>query len=217
MSVSDTGIGIAERDLVRLFQPFERLSAEQSTIEGTGLGLALTKRLMTEMGGEVGVRSSIGVGSTFWLELPIVAAALRGGHEMPHIAPDRPPTSHRHKTVLYVEDNLSNVRLLEQVVACRPEVKLLVAMQGQIGLDMARMHLPDLILLDLHLPDLSGEDVLRRLRADIRTATTKIVVLSADATNDQPQRLLSLGASDYLTKPFDIPRILDLIDRLEPE
>jgi DNA-binding response OmpR family regulator len=78
------------------------------------------------------------------------------------------------------------------------------------------MHLPDLILLDLHLPDISGEDVLRRLRSDTRTATTMIVVLSADATNDQPKRLLALGASDYLTKPFDIPSILDLIDRLEP-
>lgn len=215
MSVTDTGIGIADHDLNRLFQPFERLSAEQSTIEGTGLGLALTKRLMTEMGGEVGVRSSIGEGSSFWLKLPIIAAAVRG-REMPQMVADRPPTPLRRKTVLYVEDNVSNVRLLEQIVARRPEVELLVAMQGQIGLDMARMHQPDLILLDLHLPDISGEDVLRRLRSDTRTATTMIVVLSADATNDQPKRLLALGASDYLTKPFDIPSILDLIDRLEP-
>ena len=215
MSVSDTGIGIAERDLDRLFQPFERLSAEQSNIEGTGLGLALTKRLMTEMGGEVGVRSSIGEGSSFWLELPIVAAAFRRRPgDATHGCRQAADLAWR-KTVLYVEDNLSNVRLLEQILARRPEVKLLVAMQGQIGLDMARMHLPDLILLDLHLPDLSGEDVLRRLRADTRTATTKVVVLSADATNDQPKRLISLGASDYLTKPFDIPGILDLIDRLD--
>jgi CheY-like chemotaxis protein len=113
---------------------------------------------------------------------------------------------------LYVEDNLSNVRLVERVVARRPEVTLLVAMQGRIALDLAREHAPSLILLDLHLPDMSGEDVLRGLRADPRTAATPVVVLSADATPGQTQRLRASGAIDYLTKPFDIPRLLAVID-----
>ena len=220
LSVSDTGIGIDERDLDRLFRPFERLSAVRSDIEGTGLGLAITKRLMTEMGGEVGVRSSIGEGSSFWVELPTAVAAFGGGVTEPPVPADVGPIPRGRPsgrtTVLYVEDNLSNVRLLELVVARRPEVRLLVAMQGSVGLDLAQLHLPDLILLDLHLPDISGEDVLRRLRGDARTATIPIVVLSADSAADQPKRLIALGASGYLTKPFDIPRILDLIDRLAP-
>lgn len=122
------------------------------------------------------------------------------------------PVSARAWTVLYVEDNLSNVRLVELVVARRPEVTLLVAMQGRIALDLAREHVPNLILLDLHLRDVSGEEVLRRLRADPRTSATPVVVLSADATSGQRQRLRANGATDYLTKPFDIPRLLAVID-----
>ena len=121
-----------------------------------------------------------------------------------------PPGTSR---ILYIEDNISNQQLLEQIVATRPNVTLLPATLGRVGLDVAHEHSPALILLDLHLPDMSGEEVLRRLRSDPLTATTPIVVLSADATPGKLNRLLEAGATEYMTKPFDIPRLLSLIDR----
>ena len=214
LSVSDTGIGIADLDLDRLFRPFERLSAADSDVEGTGLGLALSKRLVTEMGGQVGVSSCVGEGSSFWVELAVTEAPTEpAAKELPPVNNSVAPTARR--TVLYVEDNLSNVRLIEHILGRRSHVDLLVAMQGRIGLEMAQAHRPDLILLDLHLPDMSGEDVLRELRADPRSAATPIVILSADATSDQPARLIARGATGYLTKPFNIPRVLEVIDHLD--
>ena len=210
--VADTGIGIAEHDLPRLFVPFERLGAEQSDVEGTGLGLTLTKQLVEAMGGEIGATSQTGVGSSFWVELPLADAPRERPKDTapPTVAPA--PLSAPARTVLYVEDNLSNVKLVERILARRPEVTLIVAMQGRIALELAREHQPSLVLLDLHLPDVSGEEVLRRLRADLRTSATPVVVLSADATPGQLQRLRANGATDYLTKPFDIPRLLAVID-----
>jgi signal transduction histidine kinase/CheY-like chemotaxis protein len=210
--VADTGIGIAEQDLARLFLPFERLGAEQSDVEGTGLGLTLTKQLVEAMGGEIGATSQTGVGSSFWVELPLADAPPERPEETvpPAVAPA--PISARARTVLYVEDNLSNVELVERIVARRPEVTLVVAMQGRFALELAREHQPSLILLDLHLPDVSGEQVLRQLRADPGTSATPVVMLSADATSGQIQRLRANGATDYLTKPFDVARLLAVID-----
>lgn len=210
--VIDTGIGLAERDLARLFQPFERLGAENSDVEGTGLGLALTKQLVEVMGGVIGVTSRLGVGSSFSVELPLVEAPVALAADAVTERPAAAPGGRISRTVLYVEDNLSNVKLVERVISRRPEVTLMVAMLGGLALELAREHRPSLVLLDLHLPDMSGEEVLRRLLADPRTATTPVVVLSADATAGQVQRLRAEGAADYLTKPFDIPRLLELID-----
>ena len=210
--VSDTGMGMSEADLERLFEPFERLSAEGSPIEGTGLGLALTKRLMTAMGGQVGVQSRIGVGSTFWIELQQAQGPV---DELTTTSiPSVPADPGLPITLLYVEDNLSNVRLVEQVIRRRPSVTLIVAMQGRIGLQMAVEHRPDMILLDLHLPDISGEEVLSELRADGRTAATPVVILSADATIGRSSRFAGRGATAFLTKPFDIAQMLALIDHL---
>ena len=215
VAVTDTGIGIEEADLGRLFQPFERLSAGQSLVEGTGLGLALTRHLVHAMGGDVGVTSRVGEGSTFWVELPLAESPAAHLLASPRPAPDADITAGIvPRTLLYVEDNLSNVRLLERVVSRLPGVTLIVAMQGRLALDLAFEHRPDLILLDLHLPDLSGEAVLRGLRDDPRTERTPVVILSADATIGGPARLLALGATDYLTKPFDIQKLIDTIDRL---
>ena len=216
LTVADTGIGIAGGDLHRLFQPFERLSAEHSAVEGTGLGLALTKHLVGAMGGRVGVASTEGVGSSFWIELPLADAPLvtRPERSDPVVVPPS-SGSGQAKTILYVEDNLSNVRLVERVVERRPGVALMVAMQGRLALELAAAHRPDLILLDLHLPDMSGEAVLLALRSDPRTALTPIFVLSADATTGRSARLVSLGATEYFTKPFDIPRLLSAIDALD--
>jgi len=210
VTVTDTGAGIDNADLERLFTPFERLGAEQSTVEGTGLGLALSKRLVEAMGGGIGVHSQPGHGSTFWIELDITSSPVAAE---PVAEPTPTPVPDGElRTVLYIEDNLSNVQLVERIIERRPQVQLLVAMQGQLGLELARQHQPDLVLVDLNLPDIDGETVLRRLRAEPRTRDTSVVVLSADATPGQISRLLAAGADDYLTKPFDVARFLRIVE-----
>lgn len=212
ISVSDTGPGIPEEERDRLFVPFERLGAERSTEEGTGLGLALSKRLIEAMGGTMGVESEDGRGSTFWADLPrtespveLVEVEEEGLGEP---AGDGLPA----RTVLYIEDNLSNLKLIERVLAKRPGINLLTAMQGRLGLDLARQHRPDLILLDLQLPDVQGKEVLRALKGDERTRDIAVIVVSADATKGQLRRLLEGGARAYLTKPVDVGNLLRLLD-----
>jgi PAS domain S-box-containing protein len=212
INVEDSGAGIPQTRLEQLFQPFERLGAEQSGVEGTGLGLALSKRLVEAMGGSIGAQSEVGVGSTFSVELEVAAspvseqtlaaARMAGQNERANLG---------SATLLYVEDNLSNLKLIEHIFAGRPEVKLLPAMQGELGLQLARLHRPDLILLDLHLPDMSGERVLARLQDDPSTQDIPVIVLSADATPGQVQHLLDSGAIDYLTKPVDVRRLLQAV------
>jgi signal transduction histidine kinase/ActR/RegA family two-component response regulator/HPt (histidine-containing phosphotransfer) domain-containing protein len=211
VEVADTGIGIAGQDIPKLFSPFERLGAEQSTVEGTGLGLALTKHLVDAMGATIGVESTVGEGTSFWVDLAVCEAPADQLFDAIETEPTA-PSIRTARTVLYVEDNLSNVKLVEEILLQRPEVMLLIAMQGALALDIAREQRPDVVLLDLHLPDMTGEDVLRELRADPRTADISIVVLSADATPGQVRRLLASGATQYLTKPFDIPTLLHAID-----
>ena len=211
--VSDTGPGIPAEKLARLFTPFERLGAEQSAIEGTGLGLALSQRLMDAMGGSIGVESAVGKGSTFWIELPLAKSPLerfpRDGADNGARQPSSEPAS---RSILYIEDNLSNLALIEQMLAERPGTALLTSMQGKVGLDLARQHTPDLILLDLHLPDLPGWDVLSQLKADSTTRHIPVVVISADATKRQMNRLMSAGAAHYLTKPLDVNKFFQVLD-----
>ena len=211
--VSDTGPGIPAEKLARLFTPFERLGAEQSAIEGTGLGLALSQRLMDAMGGSIGVESAVGKGSTFWIELPLAKSPLerfpRDGAANGARQPSSEPAS---RSILYIEDNLSNLALIEQMLAERPGTALLTSMQGKVGLDLARQHTPDLILLDLHLPDLPGWDVLSQLKADSTTRHIPVVVISADATKRQMNRLMSAGAAHYLTKPLDVNKFFQVLD-----
>jgi CheY-like chemotaxis protein/anti-sigma regulatory factor (Ser/Thr protein kinase) len=211
ISVTDSGPGIAPDKLALVFTPFERLDAEKSAVEGTGLGLALARGLVDAMGGELGVDSVVGQGTTFWVELDMVAtplAVLDSSH------PDEPfdATRPQARTVLYIEDNLSNVRLVERILARRAHIRTIVAMQGELGVELAREHEPDLVLLDLNLPDIDGEEVLARLRSEPTNRDVPVVIVSADATTRQIERLLSSGATAYLTKPLDVDQFLRIID-----
>ena len=209
--ISDTGRGIPPDKLGRLFTPFDRLGAEATTVEGTGIGLALSKVLMQLMGGTIGVESTVGEGSTFWVELAETVRPSETRREEMSVGSPESGVDGRAKTVLYIEDNLSNVQLIESIFATRPGVKVLPAMQGQLGLELAHEHHPDLILLDMRLPDILGEEVLRRLQDDRATRTIPVVVITADATPGQSDRLLASGAKGYLTKPLDVKRFLEIV------
>jgi CheY-like chemotaxis protein len=215
LDIRDTGLGIPTDKLDRLFSPFERLGAEMTEVEGTGLGLALSKGLVEAMGGAITVASTPSMGSTFSVELKLSESPLSrhdraaGGENIALEAPDQAV-----RTVLYIEDNLPNLELIEQIFARSNHVELVPAMQGRLGLELAAQHQPNLILLDLHLPDMAGIDVLRHLQADPRTRDIPVVVISADATPGQIDRLLSAGARTYLTKPLDIQRFLGIVTEL---
>jgi PAS domain S-box-containing protein len=212
IGVRDTGPGIPADRLGELFVAFSRLGAERSGIEGTGLGLALSRKLVELMGGQLRVESTVGEGSTFWVELPVTDSP-RQRLEPGRTDPPRPERAARPaRTILYVEDNLANLDLVETILFDRPEIELIPALQGRLGLQLAREHKPDLILLDLHLPDISGEMVLHELGADDRTRGIPVLVISADATTRRVERLRSAGARDYLTKPFDVDQFLAAVD-----
>ncbi len=212
--VTDTGAGIPQEKQGRLFIPFERLGTVKGGVEGTGLGLALSKGLTEAMGGSIGVVSQVGEGSTFWIDLPVADAPPERveGMEDEGLVSTVSTLSERTSTVLYIEDNLSNLELIERILARRPSVKLVSAMQGRLGLTLAREHQPDLILLDQHLPDIPGDEVLRRLQMDLRTRLIPVVAISADQTPGHSDRLLAAGAHACLTKPVDVRELIRLVD-----
>lgn len=214
LEVRDTGVGMDSAQLAALFSPFERGKAERSGIEGTGLGLALSKRLVEAMGGLLGVASELGHGSTFWFELPLSAAP----GEPPETADDATgpysSISPRRRKILYVEDNPANLRLVKRIFESRSDCSLVSAVSGAEGLAMAAQERPDLILLDVQLPDLNGDEVLWRLQQDPELRRIPVVAVSGDATLRQSRRLLDLGARRYLTKPLDIPELLQLADEI---
>jgi PAS domain S-box-containing protein len=218
ISVADTGIGIRPADLPKLFHPFERLGAVAAGIEGTGLGLTLSKTLMEEMDGSIDVGSEPGRGSTFTVELPIAAgspspaAPLRRPSAPVADAGDHGPRA----TVLCIEDNPTNLRLIEGIIARRPGIALSTATDGTTGIEAARALSPDLILLDMNLPDLNGDRVMEILRGAEATRHIPVIVVSADATPAQTERMLELGARDYVTKPFTVGRLLGAVDSAVP-
>jgi PAS domain S-box-containing protein len=211
LAVADTGRGFTEAQLGRLFEPFNRLGAERGPVEGTGIGLVITRRLIELMGGSLHVETNAGVGSVFTVRLP---QAAPDAAPVPAPAPPaRAPESDRTHTVLYIEDNPSNVELLADVLALRPQVKLLAAGSGSAGLALARERRPDLIVVDVALPDIDGFEVCRRLRADAQLARTPIIALSANAMASDIDRGRQAGFDAYLTKPLDVPTFLAEIDR----
>lgn len=216
IDVADTGLGIPAGRMAEVFVPFERLGREGGPVEGTGLGLALSRRLAEAMGGTLTATSTQGEGSTFSLSLPLATLQPSlpvGGAGEDGAALDR-RVADRTGTVLYIEDNRSNLTLVRHLLKRRPGVMLLHSVQGSVGIQLARAHHPDLVLLDLDLPDLDGQDVMAALRADPATADIPVVVVSADATPHRIRALRDAGALDYLTKPFDIGRLLDAVDQV---
>ncbi|RON25318.1 ATP-binding protein [Pseudomonas lini] len=220
VSVCDTGKGIAAERLEQLFKPFERLETDPN-VEGTGLGLALSKSLLEMMNGSLTVKSQPGAGSSFTLELPFVRL-------QPAIEPPAARISHPTVTaaltapdyqgkVLCIEDNLSSLALIETLLQRRPHIQLLSSMQGQMGLDLARQHAPQLILLDVALPDLDGFNVLHRLRQSSITRAIPVLMITADASDLTHLALLEAGATAVLTKPINIPSFLAHLDQHLPE
>jgi CheY-like chemotaxis protein len=214
IGVADTGPGIPPEMMDRLFVPFERLGAEHTAVEGTGIGLSISKRLVELMGGEIGAESEVGRGSRLWVTLDPTEAPEEHGAPTAEGPTMAPAPAEGGRTVLYVEDNLPNLRLVERIFARRPSVRLVAAMQGSLALELARQHWPDLILLDVHLPDIDGDEVLRRLRADPATRAIPVVTVSAEATPPKIERFLAAGAEAYLTKPLDVNQFLEVVDKI---
>lgn len=216
IAIKDTGVGIAEKDINKLFIPFERLANTEMQIEGTGLGLSIAKELTALMDGEISVQSKSGEGSTFFITLPHVShdklnlSGLNGSDVV---------SSNNKKakgTVLYIEDNHSNIELVEQVLTThRPDIKLICSKYGKQTIDLAIEHAPDLILLDLDLPDTHGSEVIRELKQHRQTKHIPVVIISADAMPYRIKSLMKSGAERYLTKPLDVLELLQEIDKYQ--
>lgn len=212
--VTDTGPGIPRQKLQLAFRPFERLGAERTAVEGTGLGLTLARGLAEAMGGNLGVESEVDRGSTFWVELAQTSGVATLAEPPTSPFSFTPMHSETPAVVLYVEDNISNVRLMQKLLQSRPSITLVHAPDGETGLAIARRQRPDLVLLDLHLPDMPGQEVLRQLWADPPLRNIPVAVLSADATPGRVRRVLAEGAAAYLTKPLDLRQVLEVIEHL---
>jgi len=212
--VRDTGIGLAPEQLAQLFQPFNRLGKEAGAEEGTGIGLVVTKRLVELMGGKIGATSTVGEGSVFWIEFELAAPPQLLALEPGHVSAARLPAADgaAQRTLLYVEDNPANLELVEQLVARRPDLRLLSAADGALGIEYARACLPEVILMDINLPGLSGIEAMKILRADPTTAHIPIIALSANAVPRDIQKGLEAGFFNYITKPIVVGQFMEAMD-----
>ena len=214
IGVTDTGLGLTPEQMAQLFQPFNRLGQEASIEEGTGIGLVVSKRLIELMGGVIGVESRAGAGSTFWIDLKLTVASHYHG-EQPHLGTVMPApiqaSTHAH-TLLYVEDNPANLMLVEDLIARRPDIRLLTARDGNQGIAVARSAMPDVILMDINLPGISGIKALRLLREDLQTAHIPVVALSANAIPRDIEKGLEAGFFRYLTKPIKVHEFMATLD-----
>ena len=214
ISVKDSGAGLSPEKLAQLFQPFNRLGQEAGGVAGTGIGLVVTKRLAELMGGVLGVESTAGEGSVFWCELISCAAPELVVESGEAATVDRPPVpaGARPRTLLYVEDNPANMKLVEQLIARRPDMRLLTAVNGTLGIEVARTTRPTVILMDINLPGISGVEALKVLRIDPATAHIPVVALSANAMPRDIEMGLDAGFFRYLTKPIKIKEFMDTLN-----
>ena len=210
--VADTGPGIDAAQLEQIFVAFERLAAEQSGIEGTGIGLALARAFAQAMSGQLTVASIVGEGSTFTLTLPRAADMRPAGPDAAPLPAQRAAADGPHTSVLYIEDNPANIEVVTRFVRTRRHIELRAAPSGPEGLALAIRQVPDLILLDLHMPGMSGSDVLRELRANPATAAVPVAILSADASPEVIRQMRARGVVAYLTKPLDLTELGQLLD-----
>ncbi|MFA7415723.1 MAG: ATP-binding protein [Rhizobium sp.] len=214
ISIRDTGLGLAPEQLLQLFQPFNRLGQQVGAEEGTGIGLVVTKRLVELMGGIIGADSTVGVGSVFWIELGLTTAPQFAVQEAGQAARVRPQIEDGEPlhTLLYVEDNPANLELVEQLIARRPDLRLLTAADSSLGIEFARAYQPELILMDINLPGISGIEAMKILRADPTTAHIPIVALSSNAIPRDIEKGLHAGFFRYLTKPIKVEEFMDTLD-----
>ena len=214
ISVSDTGQGLTKAQLGQLFQAFNRLGREADVKEGTGIGLVVTKQLVEMMGGRIHVESTVGVGARFRVDFRLSnVQELDPGLLEQAVAERAPqPEGGPVRTLLYVEDNPDNLDLIEYILRDRPDLRLLTAQEGQLGIELARKHQPALILMDINLPGISGTDTMKLLRADPATGHIPIIALSASAMPQEIENALTAGFSSYITKPFSVPELLDRLD-----
>ncbi len=212
--VEDTGDGLSAADIAQLFQPFNRLGREATAEEGTGIGLVVSKRLVELMGGVIGVESTVGTGSVFWIELNLTTESQPSAVETSDAALARAqsPVHAQLRTLLYVEDNPANLMLVEDLIARRPDIRLLTAKDGNRGIEIARTSLPDVILMDINLPGISGIQALGVLAADPATAHIPVVALSANAVPRDIERGLDAGFFRYLTKPIKVNEFMHTLD-----
>jgi len=214
ISVKDAGAGLPPEKLTQLFQPFNRLGREIGGEEGTGIGLVMSKRVVELMGGVIGVESSVGVGSVFWVELLLTSTPplADGSAESTTQVHTQAPAGGGLRTLLYVEDNPANLTLVEQLIARRPDIRLLSAVDGTLGIELARASRPDMILMDINLPGISGIEALKILREDPATSQIPIVALSANAMPRDIDMGLKAGFFHYLTKPIKINEFMVALD-----
>jgi signal transduction histidine kinase/ActR/RegA family two-component response regulator len=214
LSVQDTGHGLRPEQVDGLFQPFNRLGQESGTEEGTGIGLVVTRRLVELMGGTIGVTSSVGVGTVFWIELaltePVPSALSNSVHAFERKEPAPAPGATH--TLLYVEDNPANLKLVKEIVGFRADLRLLSAPDAHLGIEMAKAHRPELILMDINLPGMNGIDAFNELRRDPRTSHIPVLALTANAMPRDIERGVEAGFYRYLTKPINIDEFNEAID-----
>jgi CheY-like chemotaxis protein len=213
ISITDTGPGIPAESLSRLFVPFERLGQKEGGTEGgTGLGLTLCQRLVKALEGRIGVASTVGVGSTFWVELPALVSINVPAEPEVSIAAPPPIAEDKVRTLLYVEDDLANLSLLERIIETRKNLKCVACVRGGLALDLARKHRPTLILLDLNLPDMTGEALFALLKADPEMQHIPVIIVTGEINSDRSENLLRDGAVDILSKPYRIQDLFAMID-----
>jgi CheY-like chemotaxis protein/two-component sensor histidine kinase len=212
-NVADTGMGLSPEKLAQLYQPFNRLGQEIGVEQGTGIGLVVTKRLVEAMHGAVGVKSTVGVGTEFWIDLAAADAAQIVLPPVEEVALAIPAdVSTPHLTVLYVEDNPANLKLVEMLIARRENLHLLSAGTGDLGIELAQAHKPDAILMDINLPGISGIKALSILRRDAGTAHIPVIAVSANANPRDIEKGLEAGFLRYLTKPIKVDELMLTLD-----